>query len=322
MKGTPASALSSLVKELLAIGDPDELLSGALKLCRNFVGADEVAVALVEGDELVEHEIDGTSLRQQRVRLKIGEQGLGGWVAAKKKPLIVPDVKKDRRYVQTSAATRSEALIPLLQGDDLVGVLNFESSTAGFFKAGDLAILELLASQVAIGLRLERARRREVRLAMEIGVLNNIGRAQQMMEPPAFLQRVVDQVRRAFDCGYTGVFAGDYRRECLVLLAQSSAFPLDVKPGATQAFGKGLFGETFKVGETVHIRDVRKHAKYVPVIKETLSELDVPIRAGDRCIGLIDAQSPQVGAFSEDEVEAMETLARFLVPTLQTVGRE
>ena len=315
----PPRALTSLFRELLAIGDPDDLLTRVLSLCRNSTGADEVAFALVEGDELVEHVVDGKKLRKATVRLKIGEQGIGGWCAAKRRTVIVPDVSRDKRYVQASRTTRSEAAVPIHAGSRLLGVLNFESSKRGFFRAKDRGLLELLASQLAIGLRLDELQRERSRLALQLGMLNNLGRAGTTMEPRAFLDRAVDAVRRTFECAYVGLFLGDYPRERLVLLAQSSSLPVDCAPGYTRGFKGGMVGEAFRLGETVNARDVRKDPNYLPFLPGILSEIDVPVRAGDRCIGILDAQSVHLGAFTEDEVQSLETLTRFLVPKLELI---
>jgi len=311
-------ALPEVVRRLLAITDPDELLVKTVGVCREALGADEISLMLVDEDDLVEHEIDGKTLREQRYRVRIGEEGVTGICAAHRQTIIVSDVRKDRRYKKITAATRSEACVPIVAGDRLLGVLNFESSKIGFFNLTDRHLLELLASQIAVGLRLEELHHRGQRLSTQLGMLNNLSRAGTAMAPRAFLQRVVDQVRRTFDSTYAAILVGDYARERLVIVAESGASAEHcVGPDASIPFGRGMTGSAFKIGETVNARDVLKNADYFAHIAQTRSEIDVPIRAGDRCLGIIGAQSDEVGAYTEDEVQTLETLARFLVPLLQ-----
>ena len=209
--------------------------------------------------------------------------------------------------------------MPILAGEPLFGVINFESAKIGFFNTTDRHLLELLASQIAVGLRLEEVHHRAQRLSTQLGMLNNLSRAGTNMEPRAFLQRVVDQLRRTLDSSFTTILIGDYARERLVLVAQSASTPerLCGPEHAAIPFGKGMTGNAFRVGETVNARDVRKNPNYFAHIPDTRSEIDVPIRAGDRCLGIIGAQSERISAFTDDEVETLETLARFLVPVLQ-----
>lgn len=307
--------LPDVVRKLLSIGDPDELLVKVLGLCRELVGADKVTLMLVEGGDLVEHVTQGKSLRPDKRRLKIGAEGLTGWCAGHRKPVIVGDVKKDKRYVEAAKGTRSEADLPILAGGELLGVLNFESGKAGFFRASDQELLELLALQIAVGLRLDEAHRHESRLSTELGMLNHLSRAGTMMEPKAFLKRLVDVVMKTFECSYVAVFHGDYEKSQLVQIAQSSTVPMP-DPPLSQPFTEGLMGQAFRLGETVNARDVRKEPSYADRIPSTRSELDVPIRVGDRCLGILDAQSVQLDAFSDDEVQTLETLARSIVPVL------
>jgi putative methionine-R-sulfoxide reductase with GAF domain len=315
--------LPDLVRRLLAIGDPDELLVRVLALCREFTGTDEVSLLLVEGDELVEHEIQRKSLRREKFRLKIGAQGLVGWCAARKRSAVVPDVRKDKRYFEANPGTRSEAAVPIVQGDRLVGVLNFESGKVGFFTTSDQDLLELLAAQLAVGLRLDAVHRRANRLGVQLGMLNHLGRAGTTLGPREFLQRVTDLVRPTFGGSYAAICMGDYRRERVVILAQSGSAPDRlVAPGTVLPFGKGMIGAAFRLGETVNAPDVRRDPNYFAHISETRSEIDVPIRAGDHCLGIVDVQSDEIAAFDPEDAQTLDTLARSLVPVLQRVQGE
>jgi GAF domain-containing protein len=58
--------------------------------------------------------------------------------------------------------------------------------------------------------------------------------------------------------------------------------------------------------------DVTREPHYVnfyPDLIPTRSELSVPLRVGDRTVGVFDVQSPEAGAFDENDVKVMETLA-------------
>ena len=58
--------------------------------------------------------------------IKLGE-GLVGYAALHKEPVLVPDVSKDSRYVSAVSDVRSELVIPLLLKDRCVGVFDLES---------------------------------------------------------------------------------------------------------------------------------------------------------------------------------------------------
>lgn len=85
----------------------------------------------------------------QELRLKMGE-GLIGHVAVSGKPYIARDVRKDARYINARARTRSEMVAPIISNDEVIGVFDLESDELDAYSEDDLEVLMLLASQVAI----------------------------------------------------------------------------------------------------------------------------------------------------------------------------
>ncbi len=82
-------------------------------------------------------------------RLKLGE-GFLGRVALNGKPIISPDVSKDKRYFAARKPTRSEMLAPIISNDRVIGVFDLESDHLNAYTEDDLSVLQLLTSQVAI----------------------------------------------------------------------------------------------------------------------------------------------------------------------------
>src|SRR5437870_1824014 len=85
----------------------------------------------------------------QELRLKMGE-GLIGHVALRGKPFISPDVRKEPRYINARARTRSEMVAPIISNDEVIGVFDLESDELNAYAKDDLEVLMLLSSQVAI----------------------------------------------------------------------------------------------------------------------------------------------------------------------------
>jgi len=85
----------------------------------------------------------------QELHLKMGE-GLIGHVAVSGRPFISPDVRKEPRYVNARARTRSEMVAPIISNEEVIGVFDLESDELNAYANDDLEVLMLLASQVAI----------------------------------------------------------------------------------------------------------------------------------------------------------------------------
>jgi PAS domain S-box-containing protein len=94
---------------------------------------------------------DPRSPRPEGSAIPIGE-GIAGWVAARREPLLVNDVSRDIRFVrrgQDRAVRGSLICIPLLGDARVLGVLNLSTSVPGSFGAHHSRVLGIVANQIA-----------------------------------------------------------------------------------------------------------------------------------------------------------------------------
>ncbi len=90
----------------------------------------------------------------QQQPLGVGE-GLAGWVAAQRQSAVVPDVKKDEHWQvvpELQDPIRSALCVPLLTGDQVVGVLNIYSDHEDAFDEDICRLVESVASTVAVAI--------------------------------------------------------------------------------------------------------------------------------------------------------------------------
>lgn len=131
-------------------------------------------------------------------------QGLAGWVFQTGKPIVVPDVREDARYVPTSPETRSAMGAPLLAGDCVIGVINAESTRVNAFSADDIQLLAALAGQLAIILDDAQAHRDLAARAQQLqDAYNKLAEAEQMRDQ--IIQNLSHELRTpmTFLKGYT-----------------------------------------------------------------------------------------------------------------------
>ncbi|MCA1659558.1 MAG: GAF domain-containing protein, partial [Verrucomicrobiaceae bacterium] len=74
------------------------------------------------------------------------EQGLCGAAAEAQKTIVVPDVRKDVRYLPAFHETRSEVVVPVIsRSGEVVGVIVADSAKARAFTKEDREVLERVA---------------------------------------------------------------------------------------------------------------------------------------------------------------------------------
>jgi putative methionine-R-sulfoxide reductase with GAF domain/two-component sensor histidine kinase len=144
--------ISQVGRRITSILAVDDLLVQMARLIREAFNYDQVGFALIEGNEAVCKAGAGPfwdDPQFQPVRLKVGQEGITGWVAATGQPLLVPDVSQEPRHYSLPQAseTRSELAMPLKSKDAVIGVLIVMSDQRDAFDESDLAVLQALANQ-------------------------------------------------------------------------------------------------------------------------------------------------------------------------------
>lgn len=79
----------------------------------------------------------------------------------------------------------------------------------------------------------------------------------------------------------------------------------------------GISGQVIASGKARRVADVTKEPNYLEYNPPTRSELCVPIKAGERILGLINAESTKLNAFSESDEQLLTTIADQLGTALE-----
>ncbi len=136
-----------LKKDISDHRNKDDVLKHAVKLLKtNNPKYTWVGIYLLEGDELVLHNYLGKPSPHNRIPLG---KGICGAAATEKKTVLVPDVKKDPRYLACSIETQSEIVVPIMTNDKVIGEIDIDSDLRDIFHEVDQEILERCSNILA-----------------------------------------------------------------------------------------------------------------------------------------------------------------------------
>ena len=170
--------IAEIGRNVASLLDTNQIVQQVTQLLRQAFDYYHVGIGLIEGDEVVYRFGSGVlwddpNFGFKPARLKIGEEGLTGWVAGHAEPLSVPDVSQDPRYVLLQgSATRSELTMPIIVKGEVIGVLDVQSDQLNAFDNTDLAVVQSIANQT--GAAIENARLYEH--AQELAVMQERNR--------------------------------------------------------------------------------------------------------------------------------------------------
>jgi putative methionine-R-sulfoxide reductase with GAF domain len=103
-------------------------------------------IYLLEGEELVLGPYRGKPSPHARIPLG---RGICGAAATQKATITVDDVNSDPRYLACSLETRSEIVVPIMRGDQVLGEIDIDSDRRAAFGASDRQLLEAVAQALA-----------------------------------------------------------------------------------------------------------------------------------------------------------------------------
>ncbi len=164
-------AAADIARLLASLRSPELLLERTVRLIAERFGYYHVGIFLLdETGEWMELRAasseGGQRMVQRKHRLRVGEEGLVGFVARTGNPRIVLDVEDDPLFVRPEELplTRSEMALPLRVGGRILGVLDIQSTQPNAFAPEDVTTLRIVADQIAVALdnafllqRMERA---------------------------------------------------------------------------------------------------------------------------------------------------------------------
>jgi len=172
--------LNEIARELTSILNVDELLKRIAELLSRLIDYQMFSILLLdEAGEKLQHRF--SQRFQENIQLKheipLG-RGVVGYAAQHKQAVLVPDVKKDSRYIQGNPETRSELAVPLVYKDKVIGVLDLEHTRRGFFTDDHKRTVTTLAAQVAIAIEnaqlYEQIARQEKRLERDLAMARQL----------------------------------------------------------------------------------------------------------------------------------------------------
>ena len=146
--GTKTEQYESLLPQIKALleGEPDLIanLANIVAALKEQFGWLWVGFYIVKSDELVLAPFQGPVAC---TRIKKG-RGVCGTSWAKARTLIVPDVEKFPGHIACSSLSRSEIVVPVIRNNEVVAVLDADSSEYGQFDTTDQHYLEKILSLV------------------------------------------------------------------------------------------------------------------------------------------------------------------------------
>ena len=172
--------LNEVGREASTLGDVESVLRRAAELVKRVIDYQIFSILLYDD---VEH------VFRHRVTVKFGQriqekhavpahEGIVGAAATLGRPVVVPDVRLDPRYLELNSETRSELAVPLLHKNRVIGVMDLESPQVNYFTADHVQALSILAAHLTVSIEnarlYEQVARDEARMERDLSAAKRL----------------------------------------------------------------------------------------------------------------------------------------------------
>jgi sigma-B regulation protein RsbU (phosphoserine phosphatase) len=312
------ATLFDLGRQVTSVLELQELLQQIPQLISRLLAFDAFAVYLLDQRRnllKIAYAVGYPAHEVETRRIRVGE-GLVGAAVAERDVILVNDLADEPRYTAIVPGMRSTVVVPLFYKNRPVGALNILSHERDGFSERDVPILRQFGAHVAIALENARLFERERRDAEVFETLAEIGReVSSILDLDELLTRVAQLTRRLVE----------YRTFGILLLNEDTR-ELDIKLALKFGervtlpkikLGEGLVGYAALHKQAVLVPDVSRDPRYIKVVEDVRSELAVPLLVKDRCIGVLDLESPELDAFDKQHAEILTLLASHVAVAIE-----
>lgn len=313
-------ALAKLVGDFGSSLDLDQIFANVAEGIREHVAYDTFAILLLDelGQQLEFRFAVGFPDKVVRNwRFGLG-QGIVGTAAQNREVIRVDDVEADSRYI-SATDIRSELAIPLVVKNRTIGVLDVGRRTKGHFTDGEEQLMRFLARRVANGIENARLYESVRSQSSMLALINEVSRElTSILDSEKLLRRVAELVKRLIDYQVFSVMLWCDEEQILEHTFQLAFDKRFVQKGGF-ALGQGITGTVAAQRQAIRVPNVHLNPLYQQCGHdvEVRSELCVPLVFEDRLIGVIDLESTEYNAFSEQHEQMLVTLAAYVAVALE-----
>ncbi len=260
---------------------------------------------------------------------------LVGWVRDSQQSLLVRDFESEmdrlpaRPSYHSVSPPRAALFLPLISGGRTIGLVAAQSALPNHFSEQDLRRLTILANQAAAAIANARLfaqeRTRAAHLELVTQIARQVNAADELDE---VLEQVVTLTCRTFGFHPVTVFGIDPTTHEVVIQASSltevdptrqngAGLSAPHPPAVRLPVGRGIAGTAAATRRTIVVNNTQEDGRYLAVLDgvpadlnpATQAEIAIPLIVNNELLGVLDVQSPQIGAFGANEQVVLEALA-------------
>lgn len=205
----------------------------------------------------------------------------------------------------------------LLVKDEVVGMLNVDSLTANSYSDEDGRMVAAFANQAAVAIENARLYDETMRQTKELALLNRVSEETAVsLNIDHFIENITATLRGDLFPHMAGFVMFD--PETQTLEAHGSYYGLTEELKRLPIpLEQSIVGQATLTGQPYYAPNVFEDPYYNQIKEDTLSEIAVPLKVNNQVIGIINLESPEFDAFTNQDRDFLMTLASTIAAVLE-----
>lgn len=246
-------------------------------------------------------------------------EGLTSILIRTREPLMLVEDTEKRAIAMGAKITGKPALswlgVPLVARGEAIGAMIIQDlQEEHSFTENDLKFMVSVANQVSGAIHNVRLIHQSQQTALQFATASEIARdISSSLDLDELLKKAVELIRSRFDFYHAAIFLNDLPGEAVVIREATGEAGAQMKrSGYKLGIGsKSAVGLVAGKGQPLIVNDTTRDVTYYsnPLLPETRGEAAIPLKLGDRIVGVLDVHSKQSYAFAEDNLRTLQILA-------------
>jgi signal transduction histidine kinase len=323
--------IKEIGKSLSNTLDRDKLLPTIMAEMTRLMGAERSTLYIYdkENQELWSKVLLGDGLKE--IRLHVGH-GIAGWVAEHREAVLIKDAYDDDRFnpefdKKSGFRTRSILCIPVMDpenAEDIIGVIQVLNKTSGHFGNEDLGLLEVIATQVAIGLKNSELYSKLQNKAAEINLLYQLERLFSEAEKlEDIFDRAIELISQSLQAEAGSIILHTSNKDFLYFKAAYGEKSAAIKQLRLPK-DKGIVGWVVKNDEPLIVNSPAEDSRFNPDIAEKIdfparSIICFPLRINNKVVGAVEIINKLDGDFGKSDLILLELISGQIARAVEIV---
>ena len=247
--------------------------------------------------------------------------GLDGYQVLQKR-IDDPSLTNSELEALEEAKINTLLQLPLISQSKTIGVVELQDTRAARrFSEHDLYLAQTLSQQAAIAIENARLFQSTHRQLDELKILKEVAIAtSDASDEDELITKATQLISEVLYPENFGVLMVD--EENKDLYSHPSYEEGDGIKDKRISLGQGVTGRVALSGETLRISDTSKEENYLVHDRSTSSELCVAIKVGNRVIGVVNVESPQIDHYTEADEQLLVTFAGQLASGIERLRKQ